>query len=130
MADEMHLALLKQGVGRWNRWRSAQVVARPDLSNATLRGLDFARADLSGADLRGTDLRGTQFTSAILTGADLAGANLFKAVFAGADLAGANLVGARFLNGAQLTAARNWQTAFRDPDLACGAPIPAVTDRS
>jgi len=52
------------------------------------------------------------------------GANLFKAVLDGADLAGAFLYGAQFLNCAQLIAARNWQSSFRDATLGCGAAIP------
>jgi uncharacterized protein YjbI with pentapeptide repeats len=59
-----------------------------------------------------------------LSGAHLDRANLFKAVLDGADLAGAFLNGAQFLNCAQLIVTRNWQSAFRDDALACGAPIP------
>ena len=51
-------------------------------------------------------------------------ANFFKAVPDGANLAEAFLTGAQFLNCAQLIVARNWQWAFRDDALACGAPIP------
>ena len=91
---------------------------------------DLAKVDLSGADLRKVDLRGTILSGAVLTDADLAGANLFKAVLDRAELSGANLIGAQFLNCAQLVAARNWQSSFRDPDLACRAPIPAITTRS
>ena len=122
MADPMHLAALHQGVGAWNTWRAAD--ASPDLSGAGLRGLDLSDADLSKADLRGADLRGTILRRAMLAGADMSGANAFKAVFDEADLAGANLIGVRFLNCAQLVAARNWASAVRDPDLACGAPVP------
>jgi hypothetical protein len=50
---------------------------------------------------------------------------LFKAVLDGADLAGAFLHDAQFLNCAQLVVTRNWQSAFRDDDLGCGAPIPS-----
>ena len=70
------------------------------------------------------DLRGTQFCDANLAGANLSGANLFKAVLDGADLSAALLTGARFLNCAQLVSARNWASAFRDDDLACGATVP------
>jgi hypothetical protein len=36
----------------------------------------------------------------------------------------------QFLNCAQLMTTRNWQSASRDSDLACGAPIPPLpTDR-
>ncbi len=98
------------------------------LANASLRGLDLARANLAGADCRGADLRGANLGGATLTDANLAGANFFKSVLDAADLAGANLIGARFLNCAQLETTRNWQSAFRDPDLACGAPVPMIAD--
>jgi hypothetical protein len=52
------------------------------------------------------------------------GANLFKAVLDGAELAGAFVHGVQFLNCAQLVVARNWQLAFRDEALGCGAVIP------
>jgi uncharacterized protein YjbI with pentapeptide repeats len=59
-----------------------------------------------------------------LSGARLDGANVFKVVLDGADLAGAFLNGVQFLNCAQLVVTRNWQSAFRDDALACGASIP------
>jgi uncharacterized protein YjbI with pentapeptide repeats len=130
MADQAHLAVLKQGVEAWNEWRAAHADIRPDLSNVSLRGFDLAAAELARADLREADLRGAIFRDADLAGATLAGANVFKAVFDGADLAGADLLGAQFLNCAQLASARNWQSALRDPDLACGAPLPPRPDRS
>jgi len=74
------------------------------LSQAGLRGLDLSGYDLSQADLRGADLRGTTLSQA--------------------NLAGAFLYGAQFLNCAQLVVTRNWQSAFRDEELACGASIP------
>ena len=129
MADDVHLAVLKRGADAWNRWRAAHPDIRPDLSNANLRGLDLVKVDLSRADLRRTDLRGTILSDAVLVGADLSDTNFFKAVIDGADLSGANLIGAKFFNCAQLVATRNWQTTFRDSDLACGAPIPPLSDR-
>ena len=128
MADEAHLAVLKQGADAWNAWRAAHADTPADLANASLRGLDLAKANLAGADCRKADLRGTILSGATLTDANLAGANFFKSVLDAADLAGANLIGARFLNCAQLETARNWQSAFRDPDLACGAPVPGIAD--
>jgi hypothetical protein len=84
-----------------------------------LTGFDLSRADLRDADLRGTNLR-----DADLSGARMEGANFFKTVLDGADLAGAYLDGAQFLNCAQLVVTRNWQSAFRDETLACGAAVP------
>jgi len=128
MADQAHLAVLKQGADAWNAWRTAHAGTAADLANASLRGLDLARANLAGADCRAADLRGTVLSGATLTDANLAGANFFKSVLDDADLGGANLIGARFLNCAQLETTRNWQSAFRDPDLACGAPVPRIAD--
>ena len=123
MPNDEHVALLRRGAAAWNAWR-AEREETPDLSRAGLRGLDLSGFDLSRADLRGADLRGTNLTQANLSGTHLEGANLFKAVLDGADLARAFLHGAQFLNCAQLVVTRNWQSAFRDDTLACGAPIP------
>jgi len=123
MPNDEHVALLRRGSAAWNAWR-AEREETPDLSRAGLRGLDLSACDLSRADLQGADLRGTNLSQANLSGANLEGANLFKAVFDGAGLARAFLYRAQFLNCAQLVAARNWQTAFRDDALACGAAVP------
>ncbi len=123
MPNDEHVAMLGRGVAARNAWRAEHDEA-PDLSRAALRGLDFSGFDLSQAEFRGADLRGTQFCDADLSSAHLEGTNLFKAVLDGADLAGAHLYGALFLNCAQLIVTRNWQSAFRDEALACGATIP------
>lgn len=130
MVDDMHLAKLTKGVSAWNEWRAANASAVPDLSNANLRGLNLVGIDLRGADLRNADMRGTDLSTAVLVGANLAGANLFKAILNGADLSGAGLLSAKFLNCAQLVTTQNWQSTFRDSDLACGAPIPPIAERS
>src|SRR6516225_8075686 len=122
MPHDEHVALLRKGAAAWNAWRERDEA--PDLSRAGLRGLDLSGFNLSGADLQGADLRGTNLNQANLSGANSEGANLFKALLDGADLAGAMLSGAQFLNCAQLVVARNWQSAFRDEALACGAAIP------
>jgi uncharacterized protein YjbI with pentapeptide repeats len=130
MSEKTHLALLKHGVIGWNEWRTAHADIRPELGGAGLCGLDLANANLAGADLRKADLRGANLSGATLAGADLEGADFFKAVLDGADLAASNLVGARSLNCWQLEKTRNWQSAFRDPDLACGAQIPRRHDHA
>jgi uncharacterized protein YjbI with pentapeptide repeats len=123
MANDEHVAMLGRGAAVWKEWR-AKSHDTPDLSGAGLRGLDLSGFELYGADLQGADLRGTNLSGANLSGAHLDGANFFKAVLDGSDLAGAFLNGAQFLNCAQLVVARNWQTALRDDELACGASIP------
>jgi len=122
MPHDEHVALLRKGAAAWNAWRERDEA--PDLSRAGLRGLDLSGFNLSGADLQGADLRGTNLSQSNLKSAHLEGANLFKAVLNGADLTGAFLQGAQFLNCAQLIVARNWQSAFRDEELACDASIP------
>jgi uncharacterized protein YjbI with pentapeptide repeats len=123
MPNDDHVAMLGRGTAVWNAWR-AEHDEGPDLSRAGLRGLDLSGFDLSLTDFRGADLRGTKFCDADLSGAHLEGANFFKAVLDGANLAGAFLNAAQFLNCAQLIVTRNWQSAFRDDALACGAAIP------
>jgi uncharacterized protein YjbI with pentapeptide repeats len=124
MADKSQLDVLKNGVVAWNAWREAHAEVRPDLAQAHLVGVDLMGANFAGADLRKADLRGTNLSDTVLVDARLDGANFFRATLERADLAGATLVGAQFLTRGQLMAARNWQSALRDPDLACGAPIP------
>jgi uncharacterized protein YjbI with pentapeptide repeats len=125
MADNEQTDLLKQGTQAWNAWRAEQTDASVDLSGGALRGLDLEGADLSGADLKDADLRGANLSGANLTAAHLEGTNLFKAILNGTDLNEADLHGVRFLQCPQLESAHNWQSAYRDEDLACGAAIPS-----
>jgi uncharacterized protein YjbI with pentapeptide repeats len=85
MADETHLAKLKEGVEVWNAWRKANPKVRPNLqgadltgetglttSHADLRAVNFCEADLSGAKLWCVDFTGADLRRATLIGADLA----------------------------------------------------------
>ena len=123
MPNDEHVSLLGRGAAAWNTWR-AEHGETPDLSQTGLRGLDLSGFDLSQANLRQADLRGTNLSQADLSRTHLDGANFFKAVLDHADLAGAFLYEAQFLNCAQLIVTRNWQSAFRDETLGCGASIP------
>ncbi|MDJ0596546.1 MAG: pentapeptide repeat-containing protein [Pleurocapsa sp. MO_226.B13] len=86
MANEEHLAVLRQGVSAWNQWRKKNPEIRIDLREADLRGVSLRLADLREADLRGVSLR-----LADLREADLNGANLRWTDCSDADLSGANL---------------------------------------
>jgi len=97
MANEEHLAILKQGVEVWNRWREVNLDIIPDLRKANLGGMDLRGAFLLGADLVGAD-----FGEAIFNEADLSMANLSGAILRMADLSGVDLRGAD-LRGADLT---------------------------
>ena len=124
MANSEQIDLLKQGTQTWNAWRADQTEATINLSGGALRGLDLEGADLSSADLKDADLRGANLSGANLTAAQLEGTNLFKAIFNGADLKEADLRGVQFFQCPQLESAHNWQSAYRDEELACGAVIP------
>lgn len=109
MANEKHIALLKQSRDIWNSWRQRNSGVLPDLSNADLSGLslsgfDLRSANLSGSDLKRVDFAATNFIKPLvfeqfekagcstdLSGADLSRADLRKANLRLADLSGANL---------------------------------------
>ena len=110
MANDEHVALLKQGVAGWNAWRDANPDIRPDLSEAFLLGANLSGANLSGANLNQanllkTDLSEANLSEAYLWGADLSEANLSGANLSGADLQRATLVDTD-LTGADLTGCR------------------------
>lgn len=87
---------------------------------AVLPGASFTVAKLQGATFHLAELQATRFLGAELQGADLEkaelqGSNLFK---------NADLRGAIGLSYEQLKKAKNWQSAYRDPELAFGAELP------
>jgi uncharacterized protein YjbI with pentapeptide repeats len=71
MANKEQLAILKQGVAAWNKWREEHPDAKIDLRRARLSGLD-----LSGANFRKADIRGANFFKSILVKADFSWANI------------------------------------------------------
>jgi uncharacterized protein YjbI with pentapeptide repeats len=138
MANDEHLAILKQGVTAWNSWRDENSNIRPDLKGVDLVGADLREADLkearlagadlgktnladvdlSGAYLLGTDLRGARLVCAKLSGADLRVANLSGANLSGANLTKANLSEGANLSGANLTEADLSEADLRKANLA------------
>jgi uncharacterized protein YjbI with pentapeptide repeats len=102
MANPEHLALLKQGIGVWNKWIEENQDVRPDLSDTNLIEANLGGAFLFGADLREANLSGANLSKAILFGAILSEADLRKADLIGADLEGADLCEAN-LSEADLT---------------------------
>jgi hypothetical protein len=91
MANEEHLAILKQGVKVWNRWREENPSILPDLSTAYISRVDLSEANLSGAKLFEANLSQTNLNLADLRGAHLDRADLSRANLSGADLSGTNL---------------------------------------
>ena len=111
MADEEHVALVKQGVERWNVWRKANPDIVPDLRGADLRG-----AVLDGANLSRALLGGAILSAADLFSADLSGADLNVADLRGALLSGTNLRGAT-LHDTNFSRAILHETTFGNTDL-------------
>ena len=121
MPNPEHLAILKQGVEQWNKWRAQHPDVGPDLCEAKLQGADLGGANLVGVDLSRadlsllaseTDLGAPYNCPANLRGAYLTGANLRSTNLNQADLRGAKLKGA-YLNEASLIAG-----IFRGADLS------------
>ena len=84
-----------------------------NLSYSYFRWAVFKLSDLNHTVFYGADLRNCVFEEA-----DLTNVNLEEA----------DLRGAINLTCEQLNTAKNWQQAYRDPELACGASIPTPPD--
>jgi hypothetical protein len=124
MANEEHVALLKQGTARWNAWRRDNPDVRPDFSGADLRGVNLTPADemgVSGADLRGANFSGADLKGAWLLGANFGGADLRRVNLSGAEACVANFSNADLreaaLVGAALTLAYFIGTDLENADL-------------
>jgi uncharacterized protein YjbI with pentapeptide repeats len=121
MANEDHVARLKQGVAAWNAWRAENESVVPDLHDADLRDADLEDADLSGADLSGASL-GVHLAAIIFPKSRRLGANLSHANLGGANLRDAFLLGAILsdadLSGADLSGAKLGETFLTDVDLS------------
>ena len=91
MANQEHLALIKQGVTVWNDWYKRNKRVIPDLAKANLSGLDLSGINLQRADLDRANLSQTNLSKARLVNANLLGTNLLAADLQNANLKGANL---------------------------------------
>jgi hypothetical protein len=118
MANEEHLAQLRQGVAAWNQWQAVHSPPIwPDLTEANLAGAALARAYLAGADLARVNLAGANLSRANLARANLAGAHLAGANLPKANLDGASLVEADFTE-ANLVGANLSRTNLSRADLS------------
>jgi uncharacterized protein YjbI with pentapeptide repeats len=116
MANDEHVALLKQGVEAWNAWRHEDPFIRPDLSGADLRGARLIEAMLSNANLFRADLTGANLLRAPLFEANLERANLAEARLTEASLREANLTEAN-LREANLFRANLREANFTEANL-------------
>lgn len=126
MANEEHLAILRQGIEVWNQWRRQYPEIKPDLSKAYLLAKYLNKADLSNVNLNEANFIGASLIKANLSAANLIGAKFFNAFLCGAnlieanlteaDFAGANLIEVNF-NGANLTEANLSETDLSGVDF-------------
>jgi uncharacterized protein YjbI with pentapeptide repeats len=131
MANPEHLAKLKKGTKAWNKWRENHPQVTPELTDASLIGIELTnvnleRANLVGADLRSSCLIGARLDRAIVSRADLTEANLKDAQLIGAyftesilvraDLSYSNLARAD-LTGADLACANLFRANLTDAKL-------------
>jgi hypothetical protein len=123
MANPEHLAILKQGVEVWNRWRKENPRIIPDLSGrVSLRGANLACINLAKANIRLRSWAQVPDLSMVnLQKADPSSADLLGAVLAQADLSSANLRGANLgdtkLQTANLSGADLVATSFHNTTL-------------
>jgi uncharacterized protein YjbI with pentapeptide repeats len=139
MANQQQLAVIKQGVDVWNKWREEHTDAEIDLSKTDFSNLNlieafagfrfpaYHRSNLGGAALSKANLKETNFHRADLAGvdfkeADLRGADLSETYLKGGDLRKADLRGARLseadLRGANLTGANLSEADLRGANLS------------
>ena len=117
MANEEHLAILKQGVDVWNKWREEHTEVKPQLLDADLSQAHLSAADLSYADLRAALLSGANLHKAYLKGADLSAALLIGADLSEADLSIVDLSIVK-LSGALLCHAYLGRARFSGADIS------------
>jgi hypothetical protein len=121
MANDDHLARLKNNVAAWNVWRRENPTIHPDLSEANLSEADLSKANLIKANLRGTTLFKATLFKADLFAANLSEANLSEADLGRADLLKANLFRANLfranLNGAKLVGVNLESATLVETDL-------------
>jgi hypothetical protein len=121
MANKEQLAILRNGVKFWNKWRAEHPKVKIDLSSAKLDKRKLSYINLSGANLVEADLSSTDLIEADFSGADLSIAwcistNFLAADFTKADLFGAQLMAADFslvfLQDTNLEDANLWYAKF------------------
>jgi uncharacterized protein YjbI with pentapeptide repeats len=105
MANEEQLAILKQGVDVWNRWREENRTTRIDLGGVDLCNADLSWINLSGAilikaQLEKANLDNAELSDAVLLSAKLNGANLRDTNFSSATLSYSDFFQADFSNSA------------------------------
>jgi len=112
MANQQHLAIIKQGARVWNDWVRDNPELPAELAHAVLSDVNLREAHLTQADLTEANLM-----EASLEGADLRAANLHRANLSFAKLSDAQLSFAN-LTDADLTQAHLSDANLNDADLS------------
>lgn len=142
MANDAHVALLKDGAQAWNAWRKQNASVQPDLSGADLAGSNLINANLDNANMAGAVLRTSNLSNASLNDAHLQGADLsevyvFRSYALSANFEKANLRRSAFeqsnlrganLRGTVLQSAYLYRTNLADTDIT-GADLRGATLR-
>ena len=116
--------LKKEGCSQWTYLRNVKL-PKACLPDAVLVCADLRGANLQGARLAFADLQGAWFDKANLRGTNLKKADLHSARLQDANLEQADLRGIKGIGCCELKQAKNWETAYRDKKLKCGAKIPS-----
>lgn len=104
MANEEQILILRQGVERWNDWRSRNDKITVDLSDLDLSNFNLRNANFQYAHLAGVILFEANLVGANFSGSDLNGASFVKANLSGADFSRVQALVTNF-NGAIFTGA-------------------------
>jgi len=123
MANAEQLAILKQGVKVWNKWRKENQNVRIDLYNADLpRGIELAKVNFFRADLSKIMLTGANLSKANLLDARLLDVHFIESNLNGASLRGAILndaiLDATRIQGANFAQSMMANTIFANLDLS------------
>ncbi|MFN6536174.1 MAG: pentapeptide repeat-containing protein [Nostoc sp. EkiNYC01] len=86
MANEEHLAILRQGVEVWNEWRENNPEIKPNLFSVNFSKTDLSKADFSFTNISESDFSEVDFTEANFNGANLCNTNLESANLSYSDL--------------------------------------------
>jgi uncharacterized protein YjbI with pentapeptide repeats len=104
-------------------------ISESNLTGVQASFVDFYSANLLessfiGAKLFRSNFKKANFSNSSLVGADLWASNMEDSNLQHTDLKNARLHGVYNLTCKQLTAAHNWEQAYRAEELACNAPVP------
>lgn len=127
MADQKQVALLLEGVERWNEWRKTEPQVIPDLSGIELEGLHLNKANFQHVNFRGAIFRGVRLDFADFRGSDLRDCTWEKVRAIGADFSEADFSGSTLsfcdLSMARLEGIRFSGTTLVSCDLTDARPL-------